>query len=110
MSLTPVLSKLLESIVQKQLLDLFGLEELFHDSQYGFWKGRSCEDVLLICVEKWRLALDKGKTVAIAFLDLSKAFDNVDHQHLLLKLKSLNISGTVLMWFADYLSDRWQRV
>ena len=61
-------------------------------------------------MEKWRLAVDKGKTVAIAFLDLSKAFDNVDHQRLLLKLKSLNISGTVLMWFADYLSDRWQRV
>ena len=92
------------------MLDLFGPEELFHDSQYGFRKGRSCEDVLLICVEKWRLALDKGKTVAIAFLDLRKAFDNVDHQRLLLKLKSLNISGTVLMWFADYLSDHWQRV
>ena len=83
--------------MQKQLLDLFGPEELFHDSQYGFRKGRSCEDVLLIRVEKWRLALDKGKTVAIAFLDISKAFDNVDQQRLLLKLKSLNISGTVLM-------------
>ena len=109
-SLTPVLSKLLESIVRQQLLDYCNEDNLFHDAQYGFRKGRSCEDVILVCTEKWRRARDQGKTVAVAFLDLSKAFDNVSHQRLLSKLKSHRISGTVLLWFADYLSERSQRV
>ena len=109
-SLTPILSKLLETIVQQQLLGHIDQDDLFHDAQYGFRKGRSCEDVLLVCTEKWRHARDQGKTVALAFLDLSKAFDNVNHQRSLIKLKSHLISGRVLLWFTDYLSERCQRV
>ena len=68
-SLMPILSKFLQSIVQDQLLTCFSQDELFDNSPYGFRKGRSCEDVLLACVEKWRHACDEGKSFVHVLLD-----------------------------------------
>ena len=55
-------------------------------------------------------ALDNNKELRIIFLDISKAFDRVWHKGLLFKLKSIGVSGNILAWFEDYLSDRYQRV
>ena len=55
-------------------------------------------------------ALDEGKEVRAIFCDISKAFDRVWHKGLLLKLCSVDISGTLLHWFANYLDNRKQRV
>ena len=57
----------------------------------------------------WK-ALDEGKEVRAIFCDISKAFDRVWHNGLLLKLRSVSISSTLLHWFADYLDNRKQRV
>ena len=53
---------------------------------------------------------DAGKTTAVVYIDLSKAFDKVRHQPLLLKLHSVGVCGSALMWFANYLQCRLQRV
>ena len=109
-SLTSVVSKILESVVKEQVSHFFDYGTLFNDSQYGFCPGRCCEDLLLTCVNDWQQGIDKGKSIAVAFLDISKAFDNVDHQILLIDLSKMGFSGSVLNWFASYLSDRYQRV
>ena len=79
-----------------------------NEQQYGFRKGRSCADLLTATVDDWLLARDRKLTTAIVFLDLSKAFDK--HEQLLLHLQKLNIGGTVLKWFSNYLKGRSQKV
>ena len=54
--------------------------------------------------------MDNGKEVRVFFLDITKAFDRVWHKGLLHKLKTIGISGNLLNWFANYLSNRKQRV
>ena len=56
------------------------------------------------------LAREKGLSTAVAFVDLSKAFDRVRHQQLLTSLFDIGVSGTALEWFASYLGQRFQRV
>ena len=109
-SLTSILSKVLEKVVRQQILDFFRAEELFSDQQYGFRPGRCCEDLLLASVDKWQVAKDDGKAVAVIFLDLSKAFDNVQHQTLLFDLGKRHFAGSALTWIRDYLSHRFQNV
>ena len=61
---------------------------------------------LLSVVEDWSLALDSGHCVHACFLDVSKAFDRVDHGLLLLKLEHVGIIVISLQWFTDYLKGR----
>ena len=56
------------------------------------------------------LARDQGKVTGLVFVDLSKAFDRVEHQALIDLLSTIGISGAALKWFVDYLSNRYQRV
>ena len=61
-------------------------------------------------MDKWQAAKDDGKAVAVIFIDLSKAFDNVQHQTLLLDLGKRHFAGSALAWIQDYLSNRFQHV
>ena len=54
--------------------------------------------------------IDSDIPVDTVFLDFRKAFDSVPHKHLLLKLEKLGVSGNVLKWISDFLSDRLQHV
>ena len=58
----------------------------------------------------WRKAINESKYTAAAFLDVSKAFDSVNHDVLLSKLACYGVVDNSLLWFASYLSCRWQRV
>ena len=58
----------------------------------------------------WKLAMDKGKIVGTVMIDLSKAFDSIDHSLLLAKLSAYGVCGAELMWFTNYLNGRRQRV
>lgn len=109
-SLLPIISKLLEKIVEEELSAFLEEENIFSDLQFGFRRGRSAEDLLVKAVSDWSRNKDGGLTTVVAFIDLSKAFDKVKHQDLLLTLQQCGIGGTALKWFASYLSDRRQRV
>ena len=54
-------------------------------------------------------AIDEKKMTAVPILDLSKAFDSINHQKLLMKSRSLGVSGMALAWFDSYLTDRKQK-
>ena len=78
--------------------------------QHGFVRGRSCTTQLVLSHHQWSKALDEGRQVDVIFLDFAKAFDRVAYDVLLQKLCNFGISGALLNWCQDYLSNREQRV
>ena len=109
-SLLPTISKIFEKAVFKQLYDYFEENKLFYESQFGFRKGHSTELACLELIDKITEELDKGHVPIAIFLDLSKAFDTLDHTILLSKLQHYGIQDTPLKWFESYLSNRYQFV
>ena len=109
-SLNSILSKVLERIVQDQLNTAFLNRDPLSDVQFGFRRQRSTVQLLAVALNDWMLARDKGLSTAVVFVDLSKAFDRVRHQEIIVALQAAGLSGTSLAWFASYLSDLRQRV
>ena len=109
-SLLPAVSKLLEQFAQDTLANFLEDHHIFSDNQFGFRPGHSTEDLLSVAVSDWSRNMDNGLSTVIAFIDLSKAFDRVNHQALLLCLQQCGVGGEVLNWLASYLSNRQQRV
>ena len=109
-SLLSSISKVVEKCVFNQLYNYFESQKLFYGSQYGYRKKHSTELACLEVVDKVMHHLDRGETPICFFLDLSKAFDTLDHNILLKKLQFYGIQGTCLEWFRSYLSNRTQFV
>lgn len=109
-SVLPVISKILERVISNQLVSHMLQNDLLSDSQSGFRSGHSTQDVLLYVTERWRKAIDEGKYVGVGFLDLTKAFDCVNHKILLSKAAYFGIQGPELKWMESYLSGRSQQV
>ena len=78
------------------------------NEQYGFRPEHSTELALADAIDKLYNSLDKKRTCIGVFLDLSKAFDTIDHAILLNKLHYYGIRGTTLNWIDSYLSNRYQ--
>ena len=106
-SLLPVTSKILEKIVTRQLLEYLENENLINDCQYAYRRKTSTEDALLKISELVYKAIDENSLSLLVLLDLSKAFDSVNHDILLKKLSQLNIQTS---WFDSYLKHRSQSV
>ena len=109
-SLTSILAKTLERLVLNQVCDSLTIENHLHDHQFGFRPARSTTQLLTLAVNDWKLAQDRGETTSVAFVDLSKAFDRVQHQQLLIALHGMGVHASALRWFASYLAGRSQRV
>ncbi len=111
MSNLPFLSKLIERIVATQLLSHIKDGEYGETLQSAYKAGHSVETALLRVQNDMLVSLDKGQSVILILLDLSTAFDTIDHAILLHRLQHrLGISGTVLSWICSYLEGRFQAV
>ena len=110
-SLLPFLSKILERIVALRLvsqISSIGADEVL---QSGFKSNHSTESALLCVTNDLRRSCDAGHASILILLDLSAAFDTIDHDILLDGLKSfLGIIGAALDWFKSYLQGRSQCV
>ena len=84
--------------------------KLFHDNQYGFRTKRSTELAVTELIDRVLLNIDNKQVPFAVFMDLSKAFDTLDHKILIDKLHHYGIGGISLMWFESYLSKRTQYV
>ena len=109
-SLLPVLSKVFEKIVHKQIYTYFNSNSLFCSHQHGFRPLHSTETATLEYVDKLLKLLDDDKIPFSIFMDLSKAFDTLDHNILLHKLSFYGVVDNSFKWFESYLSNRTQYV
>ena len=104
------LSKILERIVVDQLLGHLQRNRLFEPMQSAYRPHHSSETALLKVQNDLVHAMSDGKVVALAMLDLSAAFDTVNHDILLTTLESLGVRASALHWFGTYLRGRRQQV
>ena len=103
------LSKILEKVVLQKLLSHLQENNLSNPFQSAYRAGCSTETVLLHIVNDILSALDNDNISVLLLLDISAAFDNLDHQILLSRLNSVfGIQSTAFQWFHSYLSDRYQ--
>ena len=101
----------MERVVAKQLTSHINYNKLDNPHQSAYKPGHSTETALLSIKNEVHLSLACGEPTALVLLDLSAAFDTIDHSILLGYLKSwFGLGGTVLKWFASYLSDRCQTI
>ena len=106
-SVLPVISKVFERLMQDQILEHIDCQL----SPYlcGYRKGYSTQRALIRLIEKWKTSLDNKGFAAAILMDLSKAFDTIDHDLLIAKLHAYGFSRSALKLVKNYLSDRWQR-
>ena len=104
------MSKVIEKIVYKRTYNFLNESGQLYTSQYGFRSGHSCQDAVSELVGEITRNKDMGLHTIGVFLDLSKAFDTLEHQVLLDKLSKYGIRGTPLDWFKSYLKGRKLRV
>ena len=105
-SLLITISKVLEKLIYVQVYQYIDKNKILFNSQYGFRNKHSCEQALIELTGEIIQAKEQNLKSTALFLDLSKAFDTLDHEILLSKLKRYGIRGVCNNWFQSYLSGR----
>ena len=96
----------MEKFIKSALANHWIENSISFQEQHGFKRGRSCLTNLLLAREVWCSALDNGLHTDVIFVDFSKAFDRVPHRRLLVKMQQLGVTGALLNWIEDFLTDR----
>ena len=109
-ALLPIASKILERAVFLQLIAYLENNDLLHPSHHGFRSKHNTSTALLQMVDVWLEALEDDEVSAVVMLDMSAAFDVVDHRILLDKLEQFGLDAPSKLWFESYLTGRTQQV
>ena len=110
-SLLSFISKLTERVVYARINSYLSSNDLHVPSQFGYKRHHSCETFLLKLIDDILVTVDSKLGVVVLIVDLSTAFDTVDHTVLLNILQSkFHITDTALSWLKSFLSGRTQRV
>ena len=105
-SLLVTISKVIEKLIYKRMIKFIDKYNLLYDSQYGFRTKQSCEHAILELIGNILESKNSKQHACALFLDLSKAFDTLNHNILLEKLDKYGIHGICNKWFRSYLKDR----
>jgi hypothetical protein len=106
----PFLSKVVEKVVAERVNSFLQSTDRLNPHQHAYKSLHSCETALITVLDEAYGAIDNGDILLLVLLDLTAAFDLVDHDLLLLRLQGLGINGAALSWFRSYLRDRSQTV
>jgi len=109
-ALLSALSKVIEKLAKKRILQFLNGKSFFNKNQFGYLEGRGIDDALFQIVNGIQQTLDSGGVAAGLFLDLSKAFDSIDHRILLNEMQSVGFESSDLKWLQSYLQGRKQLV
>ena len=108
-SLTSLVMKIMEKIIRNDFYNK--CQSLIHESQHGFLPGKSCLTQMTNVIDNISSSLNKWHDVDMVYFDFAKAFDSVNHDIVLQKLKSeFKIDGLMLKFIKEYLKDRTQKV
>ena len=106
-SVLPAASKVYERILQKQMSS--HIDKYLSPYLCGYRKGYSAQYALVSLLERWKLCLDRGGYGGAVLMDLSKAFDTINHELLIAKLHAYGFGKTSLKLIFSYLTNRFQR-
>ena len=104
----PIISKVFERIMLNQITAY--MDEYLSPHLCGYRKGFSTQTALSSLIEKWKEILDNKGYGAAVLMDLSKAFDTINHELLIAKLHAYGFTKESLIIIFSYLSDCWQHV
>ena len=102
-SLLPARSKIFERVIYNQVNNYFTLNNFYYEGQYGFCSKHSTELAALDIIDTITRRMEKGNIPITIYLDLSKAFDTLNHTILLDKLKFYGVQGSSLNLIENYL-------
>ena len=105
-SLLPVISKILEKVINDQTMDFVSKKNILNKFQSGFRKFHSADSCLSYLQDKLSEGFDSGLLTGMILIDLQKAFDIIDHNILIEKMKCMGFSNGVTKWLEYYLSKR----
>ena len=108
-SIIPTIGKIMERIIHVQTIAHFEDYNILSEAQCGFRAGRSTGTCLVSFLDIIYREIDQGGVCGVVSLDLAKAFDTVDHERLIYKLKCYGFRYSCLKWYESYLSSRVQR-
>ena len=91
------------NFITKRINEYFESFNLLYRFQFGFRKSHSTEHSLISIIENIKSKLDKNELGCGVFIDLEKAFDTVNHEILIQKVKHYGVRGTACTWLVDYL-------
>ena len=109
-ALLSIFNKILEKLMYKRMVYYVQDKNILFKNQFGFRSGHSTSQAILLITDKIQKAIENKKYSCGIFLDLTKAFDTVNHEILLKKLNCYGIRGLVNNWFESYLHHRKQYV
>ena len=109
-SLLTNFSKIFEKVMHNHITDFVNQFEILYPLQFGFRKNHSTVSSLIYMINKIATSIDRNQITVGIFLDLSKAFDTIDHQILFSKLEHYGIRGIALQWSKSYFHNRKQFV
>ena len=109
-STLPIFGKIFEKVIYSRLYSFFSSQGILYDRQFGFRKYHSTNHALNHSIDHIKQSLDNDDHVIAIFIDLSKAFDTIDHEILLKKLAHYGVRGNALNLLKSYLTNRRQYV
>ena len=109
-SILPVLSKVFERLIMKQLCNFIETNNIYTSTQAGYQRNHSTDTIFIKMRTDILNAMNKGEVTLSILADFSKAFDTVDYTVLIKKLSKLNMSPEFLHLIFSYISDRSQYV